>query len=77
MNNNVDGFAKSAADAMRSKGGSKGGTKSGAGGAPLGNQNATGRRTGVRKCRICGKEGHFTKTCSKSKEITSFFKPRS
>jgi hypothetical protein len=67
----------SAADAMRSKGG----TKSRGGGAPLGSQNAKGhqnakgRRTSVRKCRICGKEGHFTKTCSKSKEITSFFKP--
>jgi hypothetical protein len=67
---------KSAADAMRSKGG-----KNAKGGAPLGNQNskghqnAKGRRTGVRKCGICGKEGHYTKTCSKSKAITSFFDP--
>eukprot|EP01046_Picozoa_sp_COSAG06_P054366 COSAG06_NODE_9661_length_1848_cov_1.409714_2_plen_244_part_00 len=67
---------KSAADAIRSKGGKKGG-----GGGPPGNQNskghqnAKGRRTGVRKCGICGKEGHYTKTCSKSKAITSFFDP--
>ena len=65
----------SAADAMRSKGGKN------SGGAAVGNQyskghqNALGRRTGVRKCGICGKEGHYAKTCSKSKEITSFFDP--
>ena len=63
---------------MRSKGGSKGAGGSGAGIGnqnAKGHQNALGRRTGVRKCSICGKEGHYAKTCSKSKAITSFFDP--